>query len=213
MNEPDFGAFTALWQQEPAEEEVRIFRKLARRTSRHARLLRYAETWFGMALAAGTVAVFLYAPGVLTGLLAALLIFAMLWSAWQRHRLDDAAAQVGRANRHDLLESSERSARAALKRSTIGMVGAAPGGLATVALLDLAAHGGDAGTWFADLPATLGSQSILVSVSIVTAVTAAAWRHNRRLHRELGRIAELRAAYREEDLLDRILVERAETGK
>lgn len=203
MNEPDFGAFAALWQQEPAEEEVRVFRKLARRTSRQALLLRYAETWFGMVLAAGTLAVFLYAPGLLTGLLAGLLVLATLWSAWQRHRLDHTAAQLSRADRLDLLQSAERSARAALRRSTIGMFGAAPGGLGTLALLSLVDHRGDPTIWVADLPHVLGSQQIIVSVLIVAAVTFGAWRRNRRLRRELARIAALRAAYREEDLLDR----------
>jgi hypothetical protein len=203
VNEPDFSAFAALWQQEPAEEEVRIFRKLARRASRRAHLLRHAETWFGYALAAATLATFLLAPGLLTGALAFLLAAVTAWTAWQRHRFDLAAADLSRNDRQVLLESSERSARAALRKSTVGTVTAFPGGMALLALLDLVKHGGETEVWLANLPRTLGSTSVLVSIALVTLVTLGGWRQNRRLRRELHRIEALRRAYREEDLLDR----------
>ncbi len=203
MNEPDFQAFAAIWQQDPPEEEVRIFRKMARRASRQARLLRYAESLFGAMIAIGAGLAFLVAPGPATGAFALLLALATIWTAWQRHRFDAAAAQVSRTAREALLESSEASARAALRKSTIGVVSALPGGVLAIALADLILRGhGDAARWIDSVPERILSPSILVSLLIMTMVTLGAWRHNRRLRRELVRIQALRSAYREEDLLD-----------
>lgn len=206
MNEPDFTAFAALWQQEPAEEEVRIFRKMARRASRRARLLRQAESLAGAVIAGGAAVAFVAAPGLLTGAFAFLLAMVALWTAWQRHLFDEASAQLSRKGREALLESSERSARAALRKSTIGVATALPGGLMAVILADLVSKGlpGSPG----DLFLRLGTKPILVSLAIMSLVTLGALRNNLRLRRELARIEALRVAYREEDLLDRAAAHR-----
>ena len=203
MNEPDFSAFAALWQQEPPDEEVRIFRKLARRASRRARLQLYAETWFGVAIAGAAVLAFFFAPSLLTGTLAAILALTTFWAAWRRHVLEGVAAELSRNDRQAMLRSSARAARAALRKSNIGLVTAFPGWLAAILLAWLASHGGDYDALRAELPDRMSAPSTIVSVLIVIVVTLAAGRRNRELRRELRRIETLSAAYRDEDLLDR----------
>ena len=202
MNEPDFDDFAGLWRQEPAEEEVRIFRTLAHRTNRRAQMLQRAETLLGLVIAFGTLVAFLTAPNWVTGVIAISLATVVLWPAWKRHRLAAEEAQLNRRDRRALLESLERSARASLTRSTLGLIFTFPAWLLTIALGSFVTGDGRFDHIGERMILNILSWDGAISTAFICALMIVLCHRNFRLRKTVGRAKELRRAYREEDQLD-----------
>jgi hypothetical protein len=201
MNETEFDDLARLWAQDPDPSEIRHVERLARRASRRARLIQYADIGGGIAIAGG-VAVLMLREGVRTTGISGLLLFAGLaWMTWKRNILWEAELDPA-ADRETFVNASARSAKARLRRTNIGAVSVLP-----LALL---------GLWFGHryrhpeidslgdaLAAALGRP---VETSLLVAALAGLQLYalvaRRRAASEVRSLEELAVHYRNERLLD-----------
>lgn len=202
MNQ-DFDRFEQLWRQEPADEEIRLFRKLARRAGRRGKALEHAEWGLGLLLIAGALAILLWEPAPATLIVVALIVTGILWSSSKRSRLAQAAAMLDRSSREALIQSAEKSVRARLKNSALGLVLIVPGWMLGIALKGMMLLDGNVRDF---LNAFLGSFTKppgMASAAVVAAIFAILVHRHLRLRRESRRLVLLREQYRQEALRDR----------
>lgn len=201
MNQ-DFDRFEQLWQQEPADEEIRLFRKLAARAGRKGRALQYAEWGLALLLIAGALAVLFLEPAPATLIVVFLIVTGILWSSWKRSQLAQAAAMLDRSSREALIQSAEKSAKAQLKNSALGLVLIVPGWMLGIALKGMMLLDGNISDF---LNAFLGSFTKppgIASAAVVAAIFAILVQRHLRLRRELRRLVLLREQYRQEAVRD-----------
>lgn len=198
----EFDDLARLWQQEPTPEEQALFARLARRTSRRARMVERAEVGVGALLIVGVVAYSIWHSAPAASLLvAAAIIVATIWSSWRRHVLARHARLIGGNDRREILASGVASARASLKRSAIGMVLLVPGFVLGAMLKYSAMNGSLDGILAAEIASWSHPRGRLSHVVVLIVLIYLGQVHLR-LRRELKRLETLLGQYRDEARLD-----------
>jgi hypothetical protein len=197
----DFADLESLWRQEPDPEEQRIFRSLARATSRRAKLLQYGEILLALFLVAGVLATLFLAPRPATVALAILLAASLGWSSWKRHNLAQVAMMLDRSSREAFVASAVQSARARLRRSNLGLALILPGFFLGIAWKTVLSTGGL--ERLADLGRSLMQPNGLAALALILIVLVYFGYANLRLRREFRRLEELQREYRDEAERDR----------
>jgi hypothetical protein len=124
----DFDALARLWQQEPSDEEMRLFAKLARRASSRARTVQIAETLIGGLLIVAVISYLIWKAAPAASLfIAAAIVVGTVWTSWRRHVLAKIARLVESSNREVMLRNAATSLSASLKRSRLGLTLLIPG--------------------------------------------------------------------------------------
>lgn len=201
MTQPDFDELARLWTQEGPEEE-RLLRALACKAERRAKALRYAELGMGAMLILAVLVAFFVDAAPATLIVGGLTVAAILWAGWRRH-YRQAAALAEESSREAMLETAARRGRSKLKRSAAGLALLVPGFLLG-ALFKYSIHnggriGGFPGAFLASV--TNGGWGT-AGMLLLVAAFACLWRAHRALRREVGRLEQLRRAYRAEAELD-----------
>lgn len=190
-----------LWQREPDAEETRLFAEMARATGRRAWMLDKVEFATSLLLS-GAIFVFLLLHGSAISIaIGAVIIAAIAWSTWQRHRLMRQSGRFDDRSRHAFLDSAAESAKAAVRRSTIGTALLIPG----FALGTMLKYSSMEGTLRGYLDAEVSTWSNVhgwLSHGIVFGTLLYLIRVNLKLRRQVRRVEELRREYAEELTLD-----------
>jgi len=199
----DFDDIADLWQQEPSADESRAFEQLARRASRKARLMQFAEVGLGAVLIACVLIALSLDAAPATVAIGALIVLAVSWSAWSRNFAAEVRRIVHTSDRERLLDRAVESARRRLRHSTIGIVLLPPGFVLGVLLKYSAGAQGDLRGFLTRFFASLSTGWGLASLLLVLLALAYFLRGNQRLRRDLARLQQLQRGYREEARLDR----------
>lgn len=191
----------SLWQREPDAEETRLFAEMARSTGRRAWLLDKVE--FGTSLVLSiAIFVFLLLNGTLISIaIGAVIIAAIAWSTWQRHRLMRQSGRFDERSRQAFLDSAVGSAKAAVRRSTIGTALLIPG-FALGTMLKYSAIEGTLRGYLDAEVSTWSNAHGWLSHGLVFAALIYFVSVNLKLRRQLERVETLRREYVEELKLD-----------
>jgi hypothetical protein len=122
MNRPDLDEFAALWQDGPDPLEQEQMEAYARTARRRGRML----DWLNYALAAALLLMLLIgsliSPSPLTLAVGVVLMIAVTWMTWRGRRLRQMTRSLSTTSRGAFIEGSLLSARANLRRNTLGLL-------------------------------------------------------------------------------------------
>lgn len=202
MTPPDFDELARLWTQEQSPEEEHMFQQLARRAGRRAKALQHAETGVGILLILTVVIGVAINAAPATAIIGALIVIAIIWTAWRRN-LGRIAMLADDGDRQAMLESALRSGRASLRRSRLGIALVLPGYLLGTLLKYSIQHDGRIDGFpaaFRTSLADLGAGS--AGAVLVLAMLVYLIRSHVRMAGQVRRIALLLGEYQEEARLD-----------
>lgn len=193
----EFDQLAALWKQEPDAFERRELAGLARRATRTARFLQYAEFVVGLLLGLGILAALFVQPVPLSLALGLPVVVTVFWYSWKSHALGNLALLVDRSGRDAFVESMARSKAAHLARSTIGLCLFLP----TIVVTSMAIHSWKGGTldgYVQAMALAMTKTGGIVTMVVLLVALLLFIRTNLRLRQELGRLQLLCGEYREE---------------
>jgi hypothetical protein len=200
----DLGELTALWNDDLPASEQAALSAVAARVSARARLAESLDLAIAVAIAAGVALAIAFRPAPVTIAVGAVAATGLLWTSWNRHRLQGRMREMaGLSGGQELVEREIAMLTTASHRSLMGLIAILPAVLLFALLTHSIQHGGTL-AGFGDLMLA-GLFDVPVGPAILAAILTLfvqQARLVRRQRRELLALRDVGGQYRAEAALD-----------
>jgi hypothetical protein len=199
MTAPDFDEFAALWKGDPDPVEQARMEALAAKARRRGRILAYADILLAALIVGGSLFGAFAVRGPVTMVTALLLVAGTTWFTIKLRATRQMSRTLSTADRESFIESSMRNAQASLRRIALGLI-FVPILVPIVLVWKVSLrHGGHIADPLQVMLDWAQSPRGIVTMCLMAAAAAIAFRARWKLKLEIRRLEDLRSAYREEE--------------